>query len=134
MRQDLSTVLAESLRAGDTAAALSGALNTAIGDTPGTTHRRLVLAVTADALVMHANRCALDALRRGRLRTFVRLARLEKVLTGFKRDLVYSNPDRGADMIRVSLLRLHLSAMSAECPALGEAGAAMARVAATGAA
>lgn len=133
MRQDLSTVLAESLRAGGPAA-LSMAMNTAISDAAGTADHRFVLAVTADALVMHANRCAFGAFRRGRFRTGVRLSRLEKVITGFKRDLACSDPDRGADMIRVSLLRLHLSALSAECPALREAGAAMARVAATGAA
>lgn len=132
MRQRLSDVLADSLRTEDAGAALSGVMNIAAGDTPDEADRRFVLAVTADALVQHANGCALGALLRGRLRTCLRLARLEKALAAFKRDLVHSDPDRGADMIRVSLLRLHLTSVGAECPGLREAGAAMARLAATG--
>lgn len=130
MGQGLRFELAESLRAGGTASDLAEAMYDVIGHTPDVADRRFILSVMAGALIMHTNRASLAALLRGRFGDFVRLARLDRVLTGFNADLLHSDADPGADMIRVSLLRLRLGGAGPESHVLRAAGAAMAAVAA----
>lgn len=97
------------------------------------TARRAVLGDMAGALILHTNRLALSALGRGRIGVCCRMSRLDSVLTAFIVDLAGADIDPGADMLRVSLLRLQLSAIaSSEGPGVKEAVEAMARVAAAG--
>lgn len=135
MGRILRKQLLQSLATGEGAPALASDMAAAIivHDAEPWTARRATLGDMASALVLHTNQRAFDALVRGRIGTCVRLARLDGILTGFITDLALADPDPGADMIRVSLLRLQLSgARSADCPALRPALAAMSEIAATG--
>lgn len=131
----LRAQLAEELHARSDAGTLASDMFAAIivHDDEPCTARRAVLGDMAGALILHTNRLALSALGRGRIGVCCRLARLDNVLTAFIIDLAHADIDPAADMLRVSLLQLQLSAVaSSEGPGLKEAAAAMARVAAAG--
>lgn len=131
----LRTQLAEQLHARCDTDILASDMFAAIivHDDEPLTARRAVLGDMAGALILHTNRLALSALGRGRIGVCYRMARLDSLLTAFIIDLARSDIDPAADMLRVSLLQLQISAVpAAEGPGLKEAVAAMAQVAAAG--
>lgn len=133
--REVRTHLAEQLHARSDAASLAGDMHAAIvvHDLEPLAARRAVLGDMAGALVLHTNVLGFTALLHGRLGVCYRMFRLDNILTAFIVDLAKADLDPGADLLRVNLLRLQLSAIpSSEGPGLKDAAAAMARIAAAG--
>ncbi|HEX9086737.1 MAG TPA: hypothetical protein VF867_04345 [Arthrobacter sp.] len=124
--------LEKSLLAGSGEAVMVAAMGEAIlaSDRPDTEARRRALAIMAGALLMHANRLALDAFVLLRFRVCFRYARLDGILEGFVTDLLRASPDPAADVLRVQILALQI--LPDPSAAVTTAVAAMTQVATAG--